>query len=88
MEDAVGEMSDEDLFPEEDPEETPFYLAYWWTALVIGVLGGAVLFLMKMMRRGSAPEPVEADTEDEAFPEADAVYHFRLLGGGVQRVND
>ncbi len=24
----------------------------------------------------------------EAFPDADAVYHFRLLGGGVQRVND
>ena len=24
----------------------------------------------------------------EAFPDADTVYHFRLLGGGVQRVND
>ena len=23
----------------------------------------------------------------EAFPDADAVYHFRLLGGGVQRVD-
>ncbi len=24
----------------------------------------------------------------EAFPDADSVYHFRLLGGGVQQVND
>ena len=23
----------------------------------------------------------------EAFPDADAVYHFRLLGGGVQQVD-
>ncbi len=23
----------------------------------------------------------------EAFPDADSVYHFRLLGGGVQRVD-
>jgi hypothetical protein len=74
MDDAMAEASmDEELFPEDETEEeTPFYLAYWWIAPLLGVLVGVLLFLKKMMGRNTAAVDDEDDSEDEPFPEADA----------------
>ena len=62
-----------ELFGEEDlgEEEKPWYLAYWWVALPLGLLGAVLLFLVKLMgRKQEAPaEEEEAEVAEAEFPE-------------------
>ena len=63
----------DELFGEEDlgEGEKPWYLAYWWVALPLGLLGAVVLFLVKLMgRKQEAPaEEEEAEVAEAEFPE-------------------
>ncbi len=66
--------------PEEE-EETPWYIAYWWVGLVIGVLGAAAVIALRFFKR-SEPAAEEAGGEEDegegaleaadgGFPEAE-----------------
>jgi hypothetical protein len=62
------DLFDEDLEMEE-PESSIF--DYWWVALIMGVLGAAGLFLMKMMKRGGDGGDDEDEEGEDEFLEAD-----------------
>ena len=77
----------EDLFSEDPQEEMPWYKAYWWVALPVGLLLAVGLLLLKLMRRQrpEGSEEGEAGAEDgfqevgdeeviaEELPEPEAV---------------
>jgi len=81
--DADGEIMDpammgDDLLDPEEEEETPWYMAYWWIAPLIGVLGAIVVVLLRFLKKPDEgtedDEGDEADDmmmEDVGFPEAD-----------------
>ncbi|MDP6777114.1 MAG: hypothetical protein QGI83_10155 [Candidatus Latescibacteria bacterium] len=65
---AEADMSEEmGLFDEETEEEeaTPWYLAYWWVAPIVGLLGAVLLFIVKAMRRPVEDEPEEGAAEEQ-----------------------
>ena len=65
-----GLFEDESQMGEEE-DAVPWYKAYWWIAPIVGVLGVAVVFLLKLMGRPQAgPDDQTGTVGEESFIEA------------------
>lgn len=76
VEDLLSPMGDE------EEEESPWYMVYWWIAPLVGVLGAAAVIALRFLKRpaqegaegaesgdeGGGAELLAAD--DDGFPEA------------------